>query len=172
MTEKKNIGSEMEKEIMELSPTLAKLSREHPYKVPEGYFDCANDHAAKMALEMGIQKPGVSGRLIYIRYAAVAASIVILAMLAWNNFFPRDQKHIAEASVDEMIEYLETESSNGIEEDVLVEELIEIEMMVAADEAIDEAFVETDEDELTTEEIIEYLPEDNIDLATIIDELN
>lgn len=173
MNEKENISKEIQEELAELAPTLAKLSKKNIYAVPEGYFKNAQDQASNMATQLGIQKPTVTRRMIYVRSAAVAASVVILAILVWMNYAPGREQQLAanEVSIDEMIEYLETESSVGIEEEYLVDELIDVEMDVAAD-ALGEEIDQVEDEAPTAEEIIEYLLEDNIDLATIIDELN
>jgi len=168
MNSKKDISKEIQEELEELSPKLAKISKQHPYTVPESYFDTLSDQASQMARDLGVQRIAVIRRLITVRNVAVAASIAIIAMLIWMNNFDKENGHEVlasnDVSVDEMIEYLEEESSAGLDEYDLVEELVGIEPVVVVEETLDE-------NELTTEDIIDYLLEDNIDLGTIIDEL-
>jgi len=169
MDAKKDISKEIQKELDELSPKLAGISKKHPYTVPEGYFESLSNRAAEIAQDHKVQRQPIIRKLISARNVAVAASITLIAITFWMNNFNEEtgQKDIAtiEATVDEMIAYLEDESSEGFDEYELVEELLDIDEMIAVEEDIDDL-------DPTTEDIIEYLLDDNIDLATIIDELN
>lgn len=171
MSDNSQISNEVQKELKELSSTLAAIPKADPYKVPEGYFKEAEAQATEMAREMGILHTSSPRRMIYIRYAAIAASFAILAMM-WMNFTPENPEQLADndVSIEELIEYLDEEGSFEIIEDDLINELADIETVLATEELEDKNLDEMDDQEITREEIIEYLLEDNIDLATIIDE--
>jgi len=174
MTDKNDLSAEIQEELNELSPTLAKIPRQHPYSVPEGYFEQLSDQASQMAQDIGVQRTPTVLRLINVRSVAVAASIVIIAMLVWMNNFGDKPEQLAsnDISIDEMIDYLENENSSGMDEDELVDELIEMETMLTAEEIQEEETLEILDDEVTAEDIIEYLLENNIDLTMIMNEIN
>jgi len=173
MNENKDISSEIQEELNALSPKLAKMSREHGYQVPEGYFKDLSNKASQMAQDTRVERTSIIRRLITVRSVAVAASVVIIAMMVWMNNFRGEQESLAsnDISVDEMIEYLEEESAFGMDEDDLLDALIAVETTLDAEEIQEIEPEETLDDEVTCEDIIDYLLEDNIDLATIIDEL-
>lgn len=167
MNDNKNIAAEIQKELDNLSPTLAEIPRKHPYSVTEDYFSSAGVEAAKMAVELGIQKKTAIVRIVSTRNLSIAASIILLAILGWLINIPtegQEQYASSEASIDEMITYLEYENSMEIEEYELIEELIDLNADIALSDI-------PEEDGLTTEDLIDYLLDDNIDLATIVDEL-
>jgi len=172
MNEKNDISKEIRKELEAISPNLAHISKQLPYRVPTGYFEALGGQASQMAKDIGAQRGSVIRRLLTIRNVAAAASVIIIAMLVWVSNYNIPNEDLAEVSVDEMIEYLEEESAFGIDEYDLVEELIDIESA-----GMDEEVQEKDKnvalaDEITNEDIIEYLLEENIELGTIIEVLN
>jgi hypothetical protein len=140
--------------------------------VPTGYFETLRSEASQIAKDMGVQKVSVIRRLLTVRNVAAAACVIVIAMLVWMNNFKVTEEQLAEVSIDEMIEYLEEESPFGIDEYELVEELIDIESAGIDEEVQVAEPIVVLGDEITDEDIIEYLLEENIDLATIIDVLN
>jgi len=181
MSENNDISKEIKQELEALSPNLSKIPKKLPYSVPEGYFEGLGNQAAEMAQDIGVQRTPIIRRLISIRSAAVAASIMIIGMLVWINHLDKGHQDLAEVSVDEMIEYLEDESTFGMDEEELVDELLSVDTIFTMEEFQEDVPaeatvegvepIEVTEEEVTDEDIIEYLLEDNIDLATIIDEL-
>jgi len=172
MNEKNDISKEIEEELEAISPNLAHISNQHPYKVPTGYFETLRSEASQIAKDMGVQRASVIRRLLTVRNVAAAASVIVIAVSLWVNNYNLPKEELAEVSIDAMIEYLEEESAFGIDEYDLVEELIDIESAVIDEEVeVAEPIVVLDNG-ITDEDIIEYLLEENIDLATIIDVLN
>jgi len=172
MKEQNEISKEIQEELEAISPNLAHISNQHPYKVPTGYFETLRSEASQIAKDMGVQKVSVIRRLLTVRNVAAAACVIVIAMLVWMNNFKVTEEQLAEVSIDEMIEYLEEESPFGIDEYELVEELIDIESAGIDEEVQVAEPIVVLGDEITDEDIIEYLLEENIDLATIIDVLN
>jgi hypothetical protein len=171
MNEQKDISKEIQEELEAIAPNLAHISKQHPYTVPTGYFETLSSEASQTAEDMGLQRASVIRRLLTIRNVAAAASVIAIAVSLWVNNYNLPKQELAEVSVDEMIAYLEEESAFGIDEYDLVEELIDIES------GRDEGVQEKDPDvvpngEITDEDIIEYLLEENIPLATIIEVIN
>ena len=174
MNKRNETSKAIQEELKELSPSLANIPKKQPYEAPEGYFEGLSTQASEMAKEIGVQRTPIIRRLVNVRSVAAAASILIIAMVTciYNIDDDKEQMLITDASVDEMVDYLENVEDFGFDEEELVDELIECETAFDTEGYQKEGHKEITEDELTYKEIVDYLLEDNIDLATIIDELN
>ena len=172
MSEQNDISKEIKEELEAISPNLAHISNQLPYRVPTDYFEALSGKASQMTKDIGVQRASVIRRLLTIRNVAAAATVIIIAMLVWASNYDIPNEDLAEVSVDEMIEYLEEESAFGIDEYDLVEELIDIESAGMDEEVQEKDTNVVPADEITDEDIIEYLLEENIELGTIIEVLN
>jgi len=181
MSEHNYRSREIQEELDALAPNLSKVKKNHPYSIPDGYFEALSNNASVIAQDMGVQRTPIIRRLINVRSVAAAASVIIIGLLVWLNHLDSGHQDLAAVSVDEMIEYLEEEGTLGINEEELVDELLhgeaifivgELHEDLSAEVTVEaEELIDGIEDEVTAEDIIDYLLEDNIDLETIVDEL-
>jgi len=161
MEAKNDIREEIQAELAELAPTLSKIEKINAFEVPEGYFDSLPG----IIQEQIASDKGVVRRLpIYmnVRAIAVAASIALIAVsfLLFNIQDVENTKLLAFEDIATEEIALLLENSDYIDEEMITESLIEEESSSTDGEVFDE-----------TDEIIDYLLDNDIDLSTIINEL-
>jgi len=156
----KNISKEVTAETESISTTLSQIKKESIFAVPKGYFEEFPDKIKEKCDVNDLYKHGGILRFINIKSISVAASIILIAvsLLVYNI---KDNSHsllaINNFSSEEISAYFISENISDLSEGELIDELSNIEHFLVAQE---------------TDEIIDYLLEDDIDLTTIINEIN
>jgi hypothetical protein len=156
-----------------IKPVLPEIKKENPYKVPDGYFDrfsgrmadkiAAANHERKEWKFLFLTKP----QLIFV------SSFVVLVFIAYGIFrftnidHPSEKlthQEIAKLIEDDIFNYDENMIIENYEETYPVEEIV-------IESVIQEPVTDITSDEEYSEEIIEYLVEEDIDLESIVQEL-
>ncbi len=152
---------------------LSKTKKENPFQVPDGYFD---SFSVRLAEKLSAQKKRkyekkflfvTRPQLIYI------SSFILVVLITYGIFkyIPVDseepvltQQEIAEVIENEIFDY---------EENLLIENYDETELSeeVVIKSIIEEPVTEVNSDNDYSEEIINYLVEEDIDLESIVQEL-
>jgi hypothetical protein len=162
MAAKKSISVEIQEELVELSPTLAKIPKGNPFSMPAGYFDDLSGRVQHL-----IKTTRKRGRIFHLANwkLSLAAASVALLMATWIVFGPSPNTSppysLDEFTVDEIQFFIENDAYYEIDESMIVASLMESE--AAWD---DKGPIKEDE------EIIEYLMENDVDLELIINEYN
>ncbi|PCH91177.1 MAG: hypothetical protein COB85_09420 [Bacteroidetes bacterium] len=154
-------SNEVRKELEDIAPSLSKIDRANPFEVPDNYFD--NLPGVVSDRINGHSTPHSSTvRALVIRWTAVAASIILIAVLTFvltNSPEGNINLDLAQLDLDEIEEVLMDQGIYAVEEEELID------MLLDSDE---ESFLEEIND---LDEIIDYLIDNNIDLTTIVEEL-
>lgn len=163
MTTANNISQEIAEELKYLSPALARIKKENIFNVPHGYFEELPAKIKEQCKEDDLYKAN-NGVLRYInlRSVAAAASVLLIAvsLLVYNIKDSNQQLALQEFTSEEILDYLDAENVYDMNEEYLIEELSSMDNVVMIEESIE------------TVEIIDYLLENDIDLTTIINEIN
>lgn len=140
---------------------FSELKKENPFRVPDNYFDNlpekirVNIHAREKA----VSKPVI--RIVdYLKpHLALAAAILGFALIGYTGFrYFINKNSNSQISNQEIAEYMDF-YSNDVDNTLIMELLKEQEQQ----------HVETDDD--LSEEIIDYLLNENIDIYTIANHL-
>ncbi|HIA10542.1 MAG TPA: hypothetical protein EYN69_00505 [Flavobacteriales bacterium] len=164
MNTNKENSDEIRKELEGIAPRLSKIEKVNPFEVPDGYFDNLPRLVSDRINEASTAHRAAVRTLTF-RWTAVAASITLIAAFAYifnNTAHLDDNMDLAQLDIEEIADALVDEGAFTVEEEDLIELLIMVE------EGKQSA---TEEKESDTNEIIEYLIDSDIDLTTIIDEL-
>jgi len=153
--------NEIKAELEAIAPTLSKIKRDNPFEVPEGYFENLPRLVSDRIKEHSTSHT-VPIRTLVVRWTAIAASIALIAAVAFvlnNNTAPTVNTDLALLDAEEIAEALVSDGAYAVDEEDLVEMLIEEDEFYAGDE------------ESSSDDIIDYLIDNDIDLSTIINEL-
>lgn len=136
------------------SPLLDKL-KEKPFifKEPEGYFENLRNEIFQKIIEedeaerqiIQAYKRGIVLKIFQPSYAIAAILIITICVIGFK--FINDDKPLTQNDIAEVVS---REKIEGMEEDVLIEALDETEMLI--------------DEEISDDEIIDYLVEHDIDL--------
>ena len=153
MDDKKKINTE-----------LSKINRENPFNIPEGYFD---NFSSRLSDKIhASEAPGFYEKYVlavkpYLAIAAFFISVVILGIVFYNVFFPGN--NIKELKPEEIVELINEDAYYLSEESIL--EIIYINDAGDGDEKADNS------GENLTNEVIDYLINEEINIIDIIDAL-
>jgi len=148
-----NNKNNIEEELENLAPFLSKIKKENNFSTPQNYFEVlpeviANKNLNNKSLYFIFDK--LSARIL-VPFSTFVAILVILFFLNYNT--------------------LETELTNEQIGDLLInQEYVNIDDYLVYD-AYSEVLDEEQKETSTTEEYINYLIENNIDINSIINEL-
>ena len=143
---------------------LSKIKKENPFIVPEGYFD---NFSSRLGDKIHTSEaPGFYEKYVltvkpYLAIAAFFAGVVILGIVFYNVFFQGN--NIRELKPDEIVELINEDAYYLSEESIL--EIITVNNAGAGDEK------EDDSGENLTNEVIDYLINEEINIIDIIDAL-
>lgn len=151
-------------DINKTAPNLSKIKKDKHFKVPEGYFDTfparMSDkiHAVK---DEGFYEKYVLNLKPYLAIAALFIGLVIIGIITWNELYKSSIG--IEPGIEEIAALIEDDIYNFSDE--IIMEAIYTDEITSDDADI----VGTDEDQ--TNEIIDYLIDENIDLFDIVEAL-
>lgn len=142
---------------------LEDIPKKNPYRVPEGYFDSFNDRL-RDKIQSEEEKPVRNLRFMLRSNLALAAAILAFALISYFSF-----RLISAGRIDQ-------ETRNLTYTEFLEEEIFSLdeELLLDAYEQIDKTgsgTEESQESEDYSEEIIQYLSAEDIDLSLIYEEL-
>lgn len=188
MQEKSNITNNDE-DLRDLAPTLSKIEKHNPFKVPKGYFDslptiiqnrCIEIEKGKPIRGLWLQNiftPVIQKLTLLNPKIAIPVSTAIVIIIVGIYFFtslPSSLQIEDNASLlsfnqlsgEEIASVLESDNGYSIDEYLIVEALLdkekeEEEYAASNPENIDDS----------SDEIINYLIENGIELSTIVNEL-
>ena len=162
MTKENNISKEITAELKGLSPTLASVKKENIFDVPNGYFEQLPAKIIEQCREEDLYKSHGIMRYLNVKSIAAAASVILIAisLLVYNIKDSTHQLALQDLTDEEVLGYLDTHDIYDINEEELIEEFSDSDNLFVIG-----AVLETDE-------IIDYLMENNIDLTAIINEIN
>ncbi len=167
-------SDEIRKELEGIAPTLSKIEKVNPFEVPDGYFENLPGLVSDRINE-GSTAHRATVRTLTLRWAAVAASITLIAAFAYifnNTSELNNNMDLAQLDIEEITEALLNEGAYTIEEEDLIELLVTKDEDPSAGSGSGSGSGSGQEKEETdTDEIIDYLIDGDIDLTTIIDEL-
>ncbi len=144
-------------ELKNMAPNLSKIKKETPYRVPDDYFD---NFASRLDEKISSQNEQERRKNIFIvakPYLAVAASIAVLMIIAFSVFRIVEIKHTPDVlTKDEIMAYIKDDIYD-YDETTIVENL-------------SSENVTSPKNELSDQEIIEYLQNEGVDVSTISNE--
>ncbi|MCK4661232.1 MAG: hypothetical protein KAT68_00090 [Bacteroidales bacterium] len=147
-------------ELSKIAPKLSKIKKDNPFKAPDGYFD---NFPLKMQEIITAQKEVVKPKFVlfakpqlaYI-YAFSLIIVMVFSYTVMTNYFNNNANQLLTSDeICEIIEY----------------DVYEYDEALFVDALLDDDYDISDSDNDASEEIIDYLLDDNIDYNTIIEEL-
>ena len=147
-----------------INAELSKINRENPFNVPEDYFD---NFSSRLHDEIhASEAPGFYEKYVlavkpYLAVAAFFVGVIILGIVFYNIFFPGNS--IKELKPDEIVELINEDAYYLSEESIL--EIIYMNDAEDGDEKADNY------GENLTNEVIDYLINEEINITDIIDAL-
>ncbi len=162
MTIEKNISQEISEELTDLAPTLSNIKRRNIFSVPNGYFEELPAKIKEQCKKGDHYKGKRIYRYINTKSIAVAASVTLVAISLLFYNIEANEKLVAiqNFTTDEIEDYLATGTIYEISEDDLINEVLNTNNDGQIDNTIE------------PDEIIEYLLDTDLDLTTIINEIN
>ncbi|MFI5217918.1 MAG: hypothetical protein ACHQNT_00405 [Bacteroidia bacterium] len=140
------------------APLLNKISRENPFRVPDGYFNSLpSDVAEKIALEKAKSVKIIFIRRILQTKYAVAACLLIAALISGVIYFNQNKTVVNEQLALTTDDISSSIYFDDIDESILVEELSQINNESSTDEQ--------------AKEIENYLIETQTDISHYVNEL-
>jgi hypothetical protein len=136
-------------------PKLTKVSKENPYKVPEGYFDSLPSRVQDYCKEQESRKQPISLVFTLKTQLAFAAGICFFLLLSIGGFYY--SKHTSDLSLFHKTDYIKIVVESGTEFD-------EIQLYEAYSNS-------TKKDTLKkpmNDELMEYLLNENVDNGTLL----
>jgi len=143
---------------------LSKINKDNPFQIPEDYFD---DFPLRLSEKIHARKaPGIYEKYLlalrpYMAIAALFIGVVIIGTIFYNVFSP--EKNIQESKTNEIAEIISEDAYYLSEESII--EIIYMNDVVHEDEQAGDS-----KDNLTNE-VIDYLINEEIDIIDIIDAL-
>ncbi|MFH1319143.1 MAG: hypothetical protein ABII90_00620 [Bacteroidota bacterium] len=188
MQAKNNISNNNE-DLKDLSPTLSKIEKHNPFKIPKGYFDSLPTIIQNRCIEIEKGKPirglwlqniftPVIQKLTLLNLKiAIPVSTAIVIIIAGIYFFTSLTTSLQiengasllsfnQLSGEEIASVLENDNGYYIDEYLIIEALLDKEM-----EEEENAASNPDNIDDSSDEIIDYLIENDIDLSTIVNEM-
>ena len=160
-------------ELKNIESKLSGIKKDNPFKLPDGYFDSfqqrltdrieAEQSGSKVWRFLTFTRP----QLIYI------SSFVVIVLITFGLFkLINNREQVPQLTHNEIADLIEEDIYN-YEEEMLVETYaeLEIEEDVVVESVIEEPVTNITGDNNYTEEIIDYLTEEDIDLESIVLEL-
>ncbi len=151
-------------DLNKIAPKLSKIRKDSHFKIPEDYFDSFPSrlsdkiHAEK---DTGLKRRYVLKLKPYLAIAAIFAGMVITGVVAYNVFNSGTTRN--EPGRDEIATLINDDIYNYPEEIIM-------DVIVASDSKSDNAAINDKEEDLSNE-VIDYLIDENIDMIDIIDAL-
>lgn len=166
-------SDEIRKELESIAPTLSKIEKVNSFKVPDGYFE---NLPRLVSDRINVDSTAERGtvRALTLRWAAVAASITLIGTFVYilSNTAELDTNmDLAQLDIEEITDALLNEGAYTVEEEDLIELLVTKEEDSSAGSGFGSRQEKEAEEETDTDYIIDYLIDSDIDLTTIIDEL-
>ncbi len=178
---------------------LDEIKKDNPFKTPEGYFDTFSDRLQQKIKTQEEESASTSVIVMIKPYIAVAAGFLLLFLLwqsiIWytnNGLKPQTAQNQSQQYQEEFISELENLSETDLyqlDEYMLIAMLEEEHVVEKQEQAVEthsdtvkknakkETKTETPkkkdkfDEEVSDEEIMEYLIEENVDYSILIDEL-
>ena len=91
----------MDDNIINEAPHLSKISKQIPYKVPEGYFK----QLAQIIKLKTLYKRPVKRLMIRWQYAAASLALVLASIIGFNSLVSEDNLKSEELVYDEVLDY-------------------------------------------------------------------
>ena len=143
---------------------LEDIPKKNPYRVPDGYFESFNDRLNER-LKTEEKKPVRTLRLMLRSNLALAAAILTFALISYFSFRLITGGSLVEAG--QSISYTEF-----LEEEIYrMDDALLLETYEQLEEQKESVETETSNEDELSDEIIEYLAAEDIDLSLIYEEL-
>lgn len=137
---------------------LKDIPEENPFKVPDGYFEHLTD---RIILSTSGIEPAEEKKTIITRlkpYLAVAASVTVLAVIGYASFYIFSSKNRSQVRMELTLNEININYINDID-------LLTLEEKVADSVPFDKV------PDVNSNEIIDYLISENIDILDIYEQL-
>ena len=155
---------ESHNDLRKIAPTLFSLKKENNYKVPDGYFDQLPTIIQDKIIENSLLTESIWKRIykaIFMpQFALGSLSIATLVLVGWFVF--KEDFKPQQLSSQDIAEVIYHQEIDNISEDILIEELSEENISTRKNQNITKEH----------EAIIEYLLDNKIEEAEIVDQLN
>ncbi len=133
----------------------SKIEKNNPFRIPDNYFEEMSDTViTKVGLSSPIKKISfITALKPHLMLAAAMIGFAVISFLAIEFLIPNSESEKSEVNYAELTEYLSLE----IDEASIVNEMLKADL--------------GNESDISTEDIIEYLIETNIDYSEILENL-
>ncbi len=152
-------------EIKNIAPKLSNIKKENPFKIPEGYFD---NFSSRLSEKIhGRETPGFYEKHVltlkpYLVAAALIVAVIITGKILYNMFY--HESNIGDLKSSEIADLI-SEDAYYISEESIMD-------IIYANDIAEEDNKTDDDNNKMTNEVIDYLIDEDIDLIDIIDAIN
>ncbi len=142
--------------LEEFEPRLTNVSKESPYRVPEGYFNSLPSRVQAFCKKQEVEAQKVSWIVTFKPQLTLAASICLFLLLAGTGFYYTG--HTNNLSLFERTDYIKIVVESGTEFD-------EIQLYEAVTNGVKKEVVKKP----MNDELIDYLLYDNFENGTLLE---
>ncbi len=151
-------------EMKNIAPKLSNIKKENPFKIPEGYFDNFSSRLSEKihgGETRGFYKKYVLTLKPYLVAAALIVAVIITGKILYNMYY--HESNIGDLKSSEIADLISEDAYYLSEESIM--------NIIYENDIAEEDKKPDDDNDKMTNEIIDYLIDENIDMLDIIDAL-